>query len=103
MERDSKWGQSFISHLVCYTDFHKTSHVLCGKQNKGDETITVFQNAITIQQKFGKGKNKLFISIKLVFYSEDKNIRRKKLRRKSLLQNINKKNVKNKNYYISGP
>lgn len=75
--------------------------MFCGKQNKGDDTIRVFQNAITIQQKFGKGKKKLFIFTKLVFYFEDKKTRRKKLKRKSLLQN-KQKNVKNKNY-IPGP
>lgn len=73
--------------------------MFCGKQNKGDDTIRVFQNAITIQQKFGKGKKKLFIFTKLVFYFEDKKTRRKKLKRKSLLQNINKKMLKIKTIY----
>ena len=78
------------------TIFTKTSHVLCGKPNKGHETITVFQNAIIIQEKFERGKKELFIFIKFIFYSEDKNTQTQKVeaKKKNLFQNINRKRSK---------
>lgn len=76
--------------------------MFCGKQNKGDDTIRVFQNAITIQQKFGKGKKKLFIFTKLVFYFEDKKNSKEEVKKKKSTSKHKQKNVKNKNY-IPGP
>lgn len=96
MERDSKRGQRSVSHSVCYNDFHKNFTRSLWKPNKGHETVTVFQNAIIIQEKFERGKKEFFIFIKFIFYSEDKNTQTQKVeaKKKNLFQNINRKRSK---------